>query len=195
MKARAFGRGVAVVLVAVTAACGLPDDKRPRLVAAEDAPIDLAPTTAPAETATTGEDTVEVFFLDANNRLRRVLRSVDDVTVSAAVGALLMGLAEDDPPALTSAIPPGTVLVGVSVVDRVLTLDLGPAGEGGLQSVQGPAQLRAFAQLVRTATALPGIASVRFLIEGVPIDAPTDAGATGRPVTRADYASLSPAGG
>lgn len=187
---------LAIVLTVGVAACGLPEDDEPRVVAAEDAPIDLSPTTAmPETTAGRGADEVELFFVDPEaNRLRRVTRAVDAITEEAAITALLQGRVEGDPPGLTSAIPPGTELIAIDRVESLLVLDLGPDGPEGIQGVQAEAQTRAFAQLVYTATALDGVGLVQFRVEGVPIDARTDGPAKAE-VNRTDYASLAPASG
>ena len=189
---------VAVVLAAGLAACGLPEDDRPRLVADADAPLDLVPTTAaPAVVPDDSMESADVYFMSLDQtRLQRRIRPVEEVSVETAVNALLeLGLTEEEQGLLVNAIPQGVVLLDAQVEAGVATLDLGPAGEGGILSVEGPAQARAFAQLVFTATAVPDVTEVRFLIAGQPIDVQTDAGAVGDPVDRADYASLSPASG
>jgi spore germination protein GerM len=184
------------VLVAVLAAggCGLPNDDRPRVIGEQDAPLLLAPTTQPAEPGEGDDATVDVFFiLRETGQLTTLRRRVPIVTPQTAVDQLLLGLGPDDPSTLSSAIPAGTVQVGSTLDSGTLILDLGPAGEGGLSSVQGQAQLQAFAQLVFTATEVAGVRDVLFRVAGEPIDAATEAGAVGQPVTRADYRGLAPA--
>jgi spore germination protein GerM len=196
-------RGLVVVAVvaAVLAGCGLPDDSRPRIVDQADAPLELEPTTStPVVETDTGDETVAVYFMSLDQtHLESLRRPVEEVTPAAAINALLqMGLAEAERATLVNLIPPGVVLRGSEIDDAgVLTLDLGPAGEGGIQSVQADGQRQAFAQLVFTATAVPasGVTGVRFLVEGQPIDVLTDAGAVGEPVSRDDYARLSPVAG
>jgi sporulation and spore germination protein len=184
-----------LVALTVLAGCGLPDDDEPRLVAAEDAPLDLAPSTVPAAGAGVGDDSVAVFFINQDTgRLAAVGRPVPEPTPQAAIEQLLLGKAPDDPAALVSSIPPGTMLLDSRTEGETLILDLGPVGEGGLQGVAGQAQVQAFAQLVRTATGLSGIGDVRFLVGGVPIDAATEAGPSSEPVGRDDYPLLSPNG-
>lgn len=186
-----------MLLTLVVASCGLPADDEPRLVASEDAPVDLAPSTvSPETTAAAGADRVEIFFIDTEaDRLRRVTRSVAAVSPETAIGALLQGPMDGDPTGLTSNIPSGTQLISAERLEgNVLVLDLGPAGQEGIQGVQAEAQTRAFAQLVYTATALDGVARVRFRVEGVPIDARTDGPAKAE-VNRDDYALLAPSSG
>lgn len=186
---------LAAVLVAAVG-CGLPDDRRPRVVAGDDAPLDLSPSTTVATDDTEGGDVVSVFFIDRETGvLAPVVRSVPSVTPQTAIDQLLAGPRPDEAESLVTAIPLGTVQLASSLEGGTLTVDLGPPGEGGIQSVQGQAQLQAFAQLVRTATGVSGVRDVLFRVAGEPIDAATDAGASSAPVSRADYASLAPAGG
>jgi spore germination protein GerM len=183
---------LAAVVLTLVASCGLPDDERPRLIAEAEAPIDLSPTTAPQDPGD-AEDEVIVFFINAEAQLEPLRLPVEEVTVDNALAVLLAGAPAGNP--LTSAIPQATALRGPTTVqDRVLTVDLTPGpAEGGIQSVTGERQIQAVAQIVQTATALPGIGSVRFLVDGVPIAVLTGSGAsTQDPVSRSDYERLQP---
>lgn len=190
---RAVG-ALAAAAIAVLAGCGVPDDERPQVIAADDAFVDLAPTTTVVQEV--GDDQVAVFFIDRSGErpvLASVLRSVTAVNAPTALEQLLLGPRPDDPEGLTSAIPSGTALLGTSVDENgTLTIDLAPTDEGGLLSVQGTTQLEAFAQIVRTVTGVPSVRNVRFEVGGEAIEAPTDEGPTSDPVVRADYASLVP---
>ncbi len=94
-------------------------------------------------------------------------------------------------PAMSSAIPEGTVLNGVTVADGVATVDLSAefTSGGGSLSMMGR-----LAQVVFTMTAFDDVGGVRFLIDGVPT---TVFGGEGiivnDPSTRADWESLLPA--
>jgi spore germination protein GerM len=139
-----------------------------------------------------------VFFVNRETvLLSAIARPVPELTPAAAIEQLLLGLTPEDPAALASAIPQGTTLLGSSVEGSTLTLDLGPEGEGGIQGVQGPGQVQAFAQIVFTATGQTpsGIRDVRFLVEGSPFDAATESGPSSDPVDRDDYPTLAPGGG
>ncbi len=59
--------------------------------------------------------------------------------------------------------------------------------------VAGGNQLLAVAQVVWTLTELPGVSQVRFLVDGMPVEVPTDQGLTDQPVRREDYRSAAPA--
>jgi len=64
---------------------------------------------------------------------------------------------------LTTSIPEGTELLGLSVSPGVVTVDL-----AGLQSESRPAPPEALAQIVFTLTMLYGVEDISFLVEGVP---------------------------
>lgn len=189
-------RAVAALVLcatAVVAGCGVPDDERPRVIGAEDAYVDLAPTTTLA--AEVGDDQVAIFFIDRSGErpvLASVLRSVTAVNAPTALEQLLQGPRPDDREGLTSAIPSGTTVLGTSLENGTLTINLAATEEGGLLSVQGTTQLEAFAQIVRTVTGIPLVRDVRFQVDGEHIPAPTDGGPTEEPVVRADYESLAP---
>lgn len=60
--------------------------------------------------------------------------------------------------------------------------------------ITGGNQLLAVAQVVWTLTDLPGTTQVRFLVEGVPVEVPTDGGLSDQPVGRDHFRSVAPAG-
>lgn len=111
-----------------------------------------------------------------------------------ALGFLLVGPTPGELeaiPAMSSAIPEGTLLNGVTVADGVATVDLSAAftSGGGTLSMMGR-----LAQVVFTMTAFDDVDGVRFEVEGVPT---TVFGGEGiivnDPSTRADWESLLPA--
>ncbi len=88
---------------------------------------------------------------------------------------------------MTNAIPPTSQVLNASLDGGVLDLDLSDLG-----AVEGSGQRLAAAQIVYTATALPGIAGVRFSIDGEPASVPLDdhASDVNQVITREDYPSL-----
>lgn len=192
---RAAGLLVGLAVVLVAASCGVPDDRRPRIIDAEEAVVDLSPSTPTTGTEATGDDTVRVFFIDRSGELPVLLgvdRTVPSATPVSAFEQLLVG----PPEGLASSIPPGTGLQGTSLPeDGTLTIDLAET-EGGLLSVAGDVQTEAFAQIVWTMTRLAGVRAVRFVTGGEPVQVPrVGAAPTTEPVDRADYASLAPGQG
>ena len=165
---------VAGTLLAVTAAlamagCGVPLDSAPRPITQTTiAPTDATPTTI----ASTGAPEVSVYFLNGD-RLQRIGYPVEgDPTIRQALDFVLAAPPESSDEDLHTSVPPGTELRSVEVTGGVATVDLTSA----INDVSGPAQKEAFAQIVFTALAFDEVQSVRFLIDGEPIDAPTDDG-------------------
>jgi hypothetical protein len=187
----------ALVLVATAlAACGLPDDREPRIIAADDAPLDLSQIPgSPATTSPEGNDEVELFFV-RDGVLTPTTRASEDGDLDTAIALLLGGPAEDEG-FLSSSIPSDTELNLASVDGSTAVLDHGCVGEEsadpcGILGVVAVDQATAFAQLTCTAMDVAGIEGVRFLQEGQPQDAPTDSGTiqSPTPVTCDDYRSL-----
>jgi hypothetical protein len=85
-------------------------------------------------------------------------------TVADTVRALLAGpTAAERARGLSSAVPRATPLRGVAIERRIVTVDLG----GRFAAGRSEASLRArVAQLVRSVSAVPGVAGVRVLVEG-----------------------------
>jgi spore germination protein GerM len=188
-------RAVLVVLAAMAlAGCGVPTDDTPRALPAERVPFGLLepdPTGAP--TGVPGAATRRSVYLVQENRLVELTKEVPAPgTAVDTLRELLMGPdAEDIEQGLITRIPSGTVVLDVTApVEGVATInlsgDLSAAGEG----------LRlAFAQMVYTATAVPGIDRVLFAIDGTPRDVPDDQGeTTAEPLGRSDFAQFRPQG-
>jgi spore germination protein GerM len=69
-----------------------------------------------------------------------------------------------------------------------VTVDLSPEFAQGSTSEQ----LLRIAQIVFTATRVPGVTGVRFTLNGTPIQAPTPTGSTSDPVGQAQYPEFAP---
>ena len=86
---------------------------------------------------------------------------------------------------LRAAMPVRIVQVflhGAMVADGLATIDL----SSEIDDIGGPAQKKAFAQIVFTALGFDEVERVRFLVDGKPVDAPTDDGNLAE-VTADDY--------
>ena len=198
---RASGRrlvAVGLAALGLLAACGLPDDRTPRIIAAEDAPLDLSQ--IPGNVATTtpsGSAEVELFLI-RNGELEAATRGAQGEDLGTAIGLLLTGPTETERDrGFTSSIPQETELNSAALDGGTAVLDLGCTGEApidscGVLALTGPTQLAIFGQLTCTAMEAPGVTGVRFLQDGSPQDAPTDTGSARSPevVTCDDYASL-----
>lgn len=152
-------------------------------------------TTVEATTSTaepSGETEVRAYYL-RDERVGPVAREANGPAVAAAaMEALLAGPTEDEQQlGLSSAIPAGTELLGVTVDERIATVDLSAAfgSGGGSASMMGRV-----AQVVFTLTQFPTVDAVQFEIAGKPI---TSLGGEGllldEPQTRADWEALTPA--
>ncbi len=94
-------------------------------------------------------------------------------------------------PAMYSAIPDGTRLLGVTIKDRIATVDLSREFESGGGSASAFTRL---AQVVYTLTQFPTVEQVLFRIEGEPVTTFSSEGIVlVGPVDRADYRDILPA--
>jgi hypothetical protein len=190
---------VAVAIVALLVACGLPDDRTPRIIAAEDAPLDLSEVLGNVATTTpSGSAEVEIFLVRAGE-LDPTSRAAQGEDLDAAIGALLAGPTDEERNrGFSSSIPQETELNSATLDGGTAILDLGCTGEApidscGVLALTGPTQLAIFGQLVCTAMEIPEVTGVRFLQDSNPQDAPTESRGTATfpdVVTCDDYASL-----
>lgn len=179
---------IAVVALAalVLAGCGIPTDDEPRVLADEGA----AAVNADADPAGS-QNTASVYLVDDQSFLVASERALDGARSAATVlDALLAGQSTDEAArGLTSFIPVGTTQVSVTDVDGVVVVDL---SEEWL-SLGEPNISTAYAQVVFTLTDLPGVARVRFRVDGEDIQAQTPTQGPLDVVTAADYPALDPA--
>ena len=160
----------AAVAASVLAGCGVPIDPEPRPITQTTLAVtDATPTTIAPDGAA---QEVSVYFLNGDRLERKGYPVEGEPTIGKALDFVLAAPAEDGTTELHTAIPPGTELRGVEVTDGIATIDLTSA----INDVSGPTQKEAFAQIVFTALAFDEVQSVRFMIDGEGIDAPTDDG-------------------
>ncbi len=155
---------------------------------------DSRPIVAPALLAPDGLRALSVYFSDANaERAVPVTRYLDSDSGLArgAVLALLAGPgAAEGTRGLTSAVPPGSRLLGITVHDSSATVDLARSFESGGGSTAVRMRL---AQLVYTLTRVPGVRSVRLRLEGRPVEVFSAEGLDiSQPLTRADFSDFAP---
>lgn len=178
-----------------------------------------APTAAPGKTeeptSCNGETTSEcqpteymrlkVYFLIAddlgggNPALVPVVRRVPKTVAvgGASMRQLLEGPtefeAEHDPmkSVISTAIPEGTLFLGLDIKDGLATVDLSKEFESGGGSFSMGARL---AQVVYTLTQFPTVERVRFRLDGKPVTVFSGEGLVlDQPVTRDDYLDYLPA--
>lgn len=177
----------------ILGACGLPADSAPRVIAADKVPFGLLgpSTTNPGNEV--GGEAVELYFVNGE-RLKAVTRQVTDTSPQMVLDALVRGPADTDPSTLKGAIPPETKVLHADQQGDTLTVVL----TKDILSVTGPLQKTAFAQLVYTATGLPGVNQVRFRVADADgsneqdVEPPTDTGTKQGALTQDDYKLLQP---
>jgi hypothetical protein len=110
---------------------------------------------------------------------------------TAAISALLGGPnGIERKSGLTSAVPAGTRLLGISITKRVATVDLTSEYQSGGGSLSMQKRL---GQVVYTLTQFPSVKAVRFELDGAPVSVFSGEGIIlDHPVGRSDYRDLAP---
>lgn len=187
---------LAVVVLAVSATgCGVRSDPAPRDLSASRVPYGLLED-APATTTTTSPTpavpraAVRVYFIQDDRLVWRERQVNAPATVAKALTALLFGVQEDDVAAeMRSAIDPTASIQARALDPATYQVDLSAEFSKGPSSEQ----VLALAQIVYTATAIPGVTAVRFTLDGVPIEVPTGSGSlTSEPVGKEAFAEFEP---
>lgn len=181
-------------LVAATGivGCGVGAESTPREIDRRDVPFGLAER-ADAPTTTHDRDPYSfTIYLVTGDRLRAVARgSHTDPTPAAKLRELLEGPtpAEADG-GLRTLLTPDVAIETVRLADGVATIALSDASAA---QPSGNERALAVAQLVYTATAIPGVDRVRFVVDGTQAEIPRGDGTlTDRPVGRDDYGFAAP---
>jgi hypothetical protein len=184
----------ALALLAVLTGCGVPTGGEPSTIAATDVPYGLAEP-APAPTPTSPPEAVadasRVHWVTAADTLVPRVREVSGTTRRARLTDLLEQLADGPTAAerdeqLSTALPPEVRLSVTGLDGGTATIDLDALAE----APAGGSGRRAVAQIVLTATSVPGIDAVLLELAGEPIEAPLPDGAlSDRPLTASDYAA------
>ncbi|HEX4541322.1 MAG TPA: GerMN domain-containing protein [Acidimicrobiales bacterium] len=186
----AAGAAVASVVAGSLVACGIPADSQPQAIARKDIPFDLlAPSTTIAGPGVPGPRVPVSVYLVGITGLVPVSRGVRaPATLPESLGALLAGPTDTEvADGLRTAITAQTSVSAGPVGFGVGTVDLG----GAFGQVGGQEQILAVAQLVFTATGVPGIAKVQFTLAGRPVEVPAGDGTlTQGPLGRSDFPSL-----
>jgi sporulation and spore germination protein/immunoglobulin-like protein involved in spore germination len=154
-----------------------------------------SPQVTPAPTPD-GTTIVRAYFyfesIPGSSGLVPVLREVPatKAVAAAAMAALLAGPTETESGAMSSAVPAGTRVLGITIKDGVATVDLSSEFESGGGSASASIRL---GQVVYTLTQFSSVKSVLFKIDGQTV---TVFGSEGvvldGPVARADYVDLLP---
>jgi hypothetical protein len=193
---RSVVAAVGACLLLLAAACGVQLDEEPRPLPTENVPYGLLdpPTTSPpgsaGEPLAPSAQAVSVYLVDNDGYLVEVQRPVPGPPdVERAVTSLLSPLTEAERNAgLATAIASTTGLRGViGPEDGLVTIDLSSAVGGGSPDIVRVA----LAQLVYTATEVPGVDLVLFQVDGEAREVPTGQGrSTAEPLSELDYRQL-----
>lgn len=179
-----------VVLAAATAACDIPVDRSAEALAGGVVvpALDPASREAPDADPGAGGEAQATMFLVKQDRLVEVSRTVPAAELRPALGLLLKGpTAIELESGIRTAIAPGTKLRGVARDAGTAVVDLSSA----FVELGGQEQILAVAQFVLTATAVPGVTSVRFALDGSTVEVPrADGTLTPAPLTAADFTAL-----
>jgi spore germination protein GerM len=190
-----------VVAGLALAGCGVPTDRVPQSLSQRDVPFnllasDVVTTSTTFSSSPTALATIYLVAADpkagGQDRLQPVDRLVPTPpTVEKVVRRLLSGPSDAEARrGLRTAVPAGTTILAAPVASGIATIDLSGAFARGT----GTEQIIALAQIVFTATSLPGVVGVRFTLEGRPTDVPAgDGSQTRAPLGRANFASYGPA--
>jgi Sporulation and spore germination len=183
----------AVGLAVALAGCGVPTGDPARTIPAAEVPPALT-TPSPEPTASPVPElaSAPVYLVASDEHLVAAAREVSGSGTAERLEGLLAELAAGPTAAerdeqLSTALPPDTELTVTDVSGTTATIDLG----GSAQAPSGLASRRATAQLVLTATAVPGVESVVLTVDGERVDAPLPSGElTSRPLRAEDYVPL-----
>ncbi|MGX5654569.1 GerMN domain-containing protein [Geodermatophilus nigrescens] len=177
----------------VAAGCGVPTGEAPTTIPASDVPHGLgSPTSAaPAPEATEpGAGRPQVLLVGPDDTLvprgREVTGDVPDRLDDLLAGLAAGPTAEEREAGLSTALPPDVTLSVAEVDGGTVTVDLGGTG-----APSGRESRTAVAQIVLTATSVPGVTAVLLTSDGTPVEAPLPAGElTSAPLTAQDYAGF-----
>ncbi|MDP5181781.1 GerMN domain-containing protein [Blastococcus sp. BMG 814] len=180
-------RALAVVLclLAVLTGCGVEPQPEPERVAVPTA----TPGTATPRPGDAGPEVVVFFVRGA--ALAPVPRATTTVTPGSAVALLATGPTRAEViGGLRTAVAPQSIVADEGLPGGITAVSVTEEFAG----ITGGNQLLAVAQVVWTLTELPGTTRVRFLIEGSPLEVPTDDGLSDEPVGRDQLLSVAPPG-
>jgi hypothetical protein len=186
----------ALLLAALlVAGCGVPTSGDPTTIPAADVPYGLASPTPSDETGGQTETMLVetgVYLVTAEDVLVARGRELPEGTLDERLEELLVQLAagpseQELADELSTSLPPEVELDVTEVSDGTAIVDIA----GPVDAPSGVESRLAVAQIVLTATSVPGVRAVRLTREGESVDAPLpDGELTSLPLTADDYTSL-----
>lgn len=195
------GGRLLVLAVLLATGCGVSADGQPQAIEPANLPpglLDANPTSSTTLPESLSTTTVEVYFLQRQGdtsvlvSVSREVRKSEATLPGTRIAPLLAAPTRgEQQQGLTTAIPPATKLLRAPAPagSDDLLIDL----SSELFDAQGQDLANAFGQIVWTVTEIPGITGVRFLRDGVAINAVDDQGVEQQgAVSKANYQSLAP---
>ena len=194
-RRRLWGAPAALALALAAAGCGVPTGGAPTTVAPSDVPYGLASPTdtapAPVTPAPTTDEPAVFLVGDGDVLVPRGRESGPGTTadrLTELLGALAAGpTAGERREGLSTALPLGVELGVAGIRAGTATVDLrAPADAPSARESRA-----AVAQIVLSATSVPGVQAVLLTSSGSPVEAPLPSGElTSAPLTSADYAAF-----
>jgi spore germination protein GerM len=174
--------------VVLLAACGVPADGSPQRVADDDLPSVLRPeggttTTSAAEP----HEVVLVYLVDGEDLVAAPASVPAPANLRAVLRALERGPTGEQANSGMRTALPGDIIRDATVSGSTAAIDL----DSAFTDAPRADQALGLGQLVLTATARPGITSVRLTVDGKPTQVPrADGSLTAAPLTRSAYSRL-----
>lgn len=174
-------------IVASLVGCGISDDAEPRTIADHDRGVLVAPAAQPASTSS-GRDRIYLLAPEASATSRQLRASTRDVgdSVSQRLTSLFGPLTVAEVSSrLRTAIPEGLQLrTAVVQADEVVVVDV----TSELLGLSRSSLVDAVAQIVFTATEVPGVRSLELRVNGQNLQWPAgDGELQSQPLTVYDY--------
>ena len=175
--------------VFVISGCGIPQDSSPISIQST-----LPENTSPQTDAQVSEDsrTFTIYLLDADSRLVPVTRELSgsELRITDLINELIANPTEaESSMALSTAVPVGLSLDGVSVDGVVATINFEP---GGLEIVEGEQLTEALAQIVWSVTESGDVTSLIISINSEVKTWPTPDEGDQNSLTRSQFISYAP---
>ncbi|MDQ7911250.1 GerMN domain-containing protein [Phytohabitans sp. ZYX-F-186] len=180
---------LAPLLAVAVAGCGVQAEDVPRAVDPPNGVSHAWATETPPHADPGAGAVPERLYLVRGSELVAVTRNVHaQPTLDELLDDLLAGPTDAEKrDGLTSALLGNDIVVGVRLAGGHATVDLTAA----LDETGRTDQILAFAQIVCTLTAMPGLTAVSFTRGGQPVGVPrADGSLSEAPATAADYATL-----
>ena len=195
------GSRLVVLAVLLAAGCGVSADGEPQAIEPANLPpglLDANPTSSTTLPESDSTTAVKVYFLKRRGDtsvlvpVDRQVKESEATLPGARIAPLFASTTlEEQQNQFTTSIPPGTKLLRAAAPTGTDDLIIDLSSEAF--AAQGQELANAFGQIVWTVTEIKWITGVRFLRDGVAINAVDDQGVEQvGAVTRADYRSLAP---